>query len=226
MKRILPIIFALIALAAAFVGARYWQENYLAGISTVKVPVPKADIQPYTPLTASLFVMQDLPRSMASGGVYLASTEDVKGAISSQLLPAGLPVAKRLAVPAAQFRLADPNLEVISLPAEATIAAGGQVHIGEQINIYCLIPVKQSSTDSNAPQPTPIVELVARVPVVDVLASAGDPLVSTGNNGQTETKPMAILVVAAPHETVQGILDAIALVEHEGAKLWVTLATP
>jgi hypothetical protein len=37
---------------------------------------------------------------------------------------------------------------------------------------------------------------------------------------------MKILVVAAPQETVQTILDAIALMEHEGATLWVTLATP
>jgi len=33
-------------------------------------------------------------------------------------------------------------------------------------------------------------------------------------------------VVAAPHETVLAILQAIALSQHEGAVLWVTLATP
>ena len=65
---------------------------------------------------------------------------------------------------------------------------------------------------------------VARVPVVAVLSDNGQLLASGTDNSQPQ--PMKILVVAAPHETVQTILDAIALVEHEGATLWVTLATP
>jgi hypothetical protein len=225
MKRILPIILAVIALAAAIFGTRYWQQNYLAGISTTKIPVPRTDIPPYTPLSVDMFVLQDTPRALLDQGAYIASASEIEGSISVETLLSGLPVAKRMAVPASQFRLADPSLEVISLPAEAAGTVGGQVHVGEQINLYILLAAEDQANE-NDPKPKPTVTFVARVPIVAVLASAGEPLITTNDKGETEIRPMSILVVAAPHDTVRIILDAIALMEHEGAKLWVTLATP
>jgi hypothetical protein len=76
------------------------------------------------------------------------------------------------------------------------------------------------------------VAFVARVQVAAVLSDNGQPLSagtdtnpgSTGSNNQPQ--PMKILVVAAPHETVLAILNSIALVQDEGAILWITLATP
>ena len=208
-------------------GTNYWQKNYLAGVSTIQVPVPKADIPPYTLLSADLFEAQEFPRALTNQGGYVLSTDDLGGKISAGILLAGLPVPERMAVPSEEFRLANPALEVISLPADAVKAAGAQIHIGEAINIYCLKPApkqEQQEAGSDAPVPKPEVVLVARVPVVDVLSDNGQPLSSGTDN--TQTQPMKILVVAAPHETVQAILDAIALVEHEGAILWITLATP
>jgi Flp pilus assembly protein CpaB len=226
-SRIIQIFLGLVAIAAAVFGASYWQKNYLAGITMSKIPVPQADIPPYTLLTAEMFTEQEYPRALVDQGAYLLSTADLEGSISVETLLAGLPVAKRMAVPPDQFRLANSSLEVISLPAEATMAVGGQVHIGEMVNIYCLIPAPEQ-TDENAPPPKPEVAFVARVPVVAVLADGGQPLVSTSTQDSQENgpKPMEILLVAAPSETVRAILNAIALVQHEGAFLWVTLATP
>lgn len=224
-KRIIPIILGVLALAAALFGTNYWQKNYLAGVSTVQVPVPKTDIPPYTLLTADLFVTQEYPRAMADQGKYILSANDLAGAISTGTLLADLPVARRMAVPAGQFRLADPSLEVISLPADALKAAGAQIHIGEAINIYCLKPAaKQDQPEPLAPPPLPEVDFVARVPVVALLSDNGLPLSAGADNGQPN--PLKILVVAAPHETVMAILNSIALVQDEGATLWVTLATP
>ena len=226
-KRILPILLAVLALAAAIFGANYWQKNYLAGITMTRIPVPVSDIPPYTLLSTDMFTLQEYPRALTDQGVYILSTEKLEGTISAETLLAGLPVARRMAVPADQFRLADPSLEVISLPAEAVNAAGAQIHIGEAINIYLLEPAPkqdQQDTNSSAPPPKPEVAFVARVPVVAVLAADGQPLSSGDKN--TQPQPMKILVVAAPHETVQAILEAIAMEKHEGAFLWVTLATP
>jgi len=224
-KRILPILLGLLALAAALIGTNYWQKNYLAGVSTLQIPVPKADIPPYTLLTADLFETQEVPRALTSRGGYVLSANELDGKISAGTLLAGLPVPVRMAVPSEDFRLAGPALEVISLPADAVRAAGAQIKIGEAINLYLLKPApKQDQTETNAPAPEPEVAFVARVPVVDVLSDNGLPLSSGNNNDQPQ--PMKILVIAAPHETVQTILDALALVQHEGAILWVTLATP
>ena len=51
-KRILPILLGVIALAAALFGTNYWQKNYLASVSTIQIPVPKADIPPVYSLSA------------------------------------------------------------------------------------------------------------------------------------------------------------------------------
>jgi len=240
-KRILPILLGVLALAAAVFGTNYWQKNYLSSVATVQIPVPKVDISPYTPLSANLFALQEYPRAITSRGAYVLSTDDLEGTISAGPLLAGVPVAKRMAVPASQFRLAAPSLEVISLPADALKAAGAQIHIGEAVNIYCIKPApKQDQQDVLAIQPAPEVIFVARVQVAAVLSDNGQPLsmgtdanqASTSSNTQAPTsstyqpQPMKILVVAAPHETVLTILDAIALVQDEGAILWITLATP
>jgi hypothetical protein len=226
-KRILQIILAVAAILAAILGTNYWQKNYLAGVSTIQVPVPKVDVPPYTLLTADLFEMQEYPRALAGKGGYLLTTGDLEGRISAGVLLAGLPVPVRMAVQPEEFRLAGPAFEVISLPADAVKAAGAQIQIGEAINIYLLKPApkqEQQDVPPNAPAPKPEVVLVARVPVVDVRSDNGQPLSSGADNSQPQ--PMKILVVAAPHEIVQAILEALALVEHEGAILWVTLATP
>jgi hypothetical protein len=229
-NRIVPILLAVLALAAALFGTNYWQKNYLASLSTIQVPVPKADIPPYTLLSADLFKLQEYPRALTNQGGYILSGANLNGMISVGALLAGLPVPTRMAVTSDQFRLADPALEVISIPAEAVTAAGAQIHIGEVINIYCLTPApKQGQLDATVSSPQPEVAFVARVPVVAVLSDNGQPLAIGTDNNQGSTyqpQPMKILVVAAPHETVQTILDAIALMEHEGATLWVTLATP
>ena len=106
------------------------------------------------------------------------------------------------------------------------------------MNIYCIKPAPKQDQpgqqdETTAPQPTPEVAFVARVQVAAVLSDNGQP-VSAGSDANPganrfeldQPQPMKILVVAAPHETVLAILDAIALVQDEGAILWVTLATP
>lgn len=257
-QRILQIFLAVIALAAAVYGAYYWQQNYLEGVAMLQIPVPKNDIPPYTLLSADMFELHEYPRAL---GGYAGSIADLEGRISAGTLLAGLPVPLRMAFPPEQFRLADPALEVVSLPAEAVNAAGGQVRIGEWINIYRLkveklaLPALADRPGSRSPEQSeeaveglnvegldlepstlraepqgevfilqPVAELVARVPVVAVLADSGQP-VSSGADG-SQPQPMKILVVAAPHETVQAILEAIAASKLQGELLWITLATP
>ncbi len=225
-KHILQIVLALIALAAAILGAGYWQRNYLAGVSLTQFPVPKADILPYTLLSADMFSLQEYPSALVDQGGYVLSTSQLTGAISVETLLAGLPVPNRMAVPSEQFRLADPSLEVISFPADAVSSVGGKINIGETVNIYCLEPaIKQDEVGTGAPPPKPEVHLIASVLVVAILSDNGQPLTSS-SDGNNQPQPIKILVVAAPHETVQDILDAVAMVKLGGSLLWVTLATP
>jgi len=223
-KRIIPIVIAVLALAAGLYGGIFWQTHYLAGVSMTRVPVPKSDIPPYTLLTSDMFTLQEVPRALTDGGAYRLSTSDLAGSISVGTLLAGLPVPGRMAVPADQFRLADPSLEVVSLPSEAVQAVGGEIHVGESIDVYSLQPAPKQVEQTDAPESKPEVVFVARVPVVAVLADDGGPVSAGGQN--TQPQPLKILVVAAPPDTVQAILGAIAMEKHEGAILWITLATP
>jgi len=233
-QRILSISLALVALGAAIFGANYWRANYLAGVSMVKLPVPVADIPPYTLLTADMFEMREYPRALvdaASGSGYALSTGDLASRISASVLVAGQPVSMRLASPPAEFRLADPSLEVVSIPLDPISGVGGQVRIGEQVNLYRLQKPPEQDQAEAGPTPEAQVIYVATVPVVAVLGGDGQaaiqPFTAVPSQDQGGQPPaMKMLVVAAPPETVQAILEAIAMSKLEGELLWVTLATP
>ena len=45
-QRLLNLLLAVIAIAAAVYGARYWQQHYLEGVTLVQLPVPTSDIPP------------------------------------------------------------------------------------------------------------------------------------------------------------------------------------
>jgi len=236
-QRVLQIVLAILALGAAVYGASYWQTNYLAGVSMVQMPVPAADIPPYTLLDASMFVSHEFPRALLGQG-YAASANELAGKISAGTLFAGQPVSVRLAVPPEQFRLADPALEVLSIPAECTNGVGCQVRVGEQVNIYRLQkPPEQEDVqavgimdDGTPPETTPAPEtqvvFVATVPVVAVLSGDGQVAMQSSDNANQDKQPMKILVVAAPADVVQAILNAVARTKFEETMLWVTLATP
>jgi len=236
-QRILQIVLAILALGAAVYGASYWQTNYLAGVSMVQIPVPASDIPPYTLLDASMFVAHDFPRALLDRG-YAASANELAGKISTGMLLAGQPVSVRLAVPPEQFRLADPALEVLSIPLECTNGIGCQVRIGEQVNIYRLqkpsnqedVQVAGIPDDGTPPETTPAPEtqvvFVATVPVVAVLSGDGQVAMQSSDNANQDKQPMKILVVAAPADVVQAILNAVARTRLGEDVLWVTLATP
>ncbi len=226
-QRLLNLLLAVIAIAAAVYGARYWQQHYLEGVTLVQLPVPTNDIPPYTLLSASMFELREFPRSLVEqGSGYALATTDLEGRISAGTLLAAQPVSARLAVPPEQFRLADTALEVVSIPAEHVNGVGGQLRIGEWVNIYRLRVAIEIPLDIYVdnglvalPTPEPVVEFVAHVPVIAVLDETGQP----ANQG-AEPRPMKIIIVAAPPETVRLILDAVAYAILGKEKLWLTLA--
>ena len=176
-----------------------------------------------------------VPRALIddSGGDYALALDDLSGQISTGMLVAGLPVPQDLAVPPAQFRLADPALEVASIPISPVNGVGGQVQVGERINVYRLkreLETVESRLETIANE-TVLKEttqekgealLVATVPVVAVLSDQGLP----ASTDPDQVMPMRILVVAAPPEVIDAILEAVAMSELGNELLWVTLATP
>lgn len=227
-NRIFYLILALLALVAAVVGAAYWRANYLAGVTLVNLPVPRATIPPYTLLGVDMFTISQFPRALIdeSGGDYALTLDDLMGQIATGTLVAGLPVPGDLAAPPAEFRLADPALEVASIPVSPVNGVGGQVQVGEQVNIYRLqreqemIDGEKLFEEISGEKGEAV--LVATVPVVAVLSDQGLP----ASTDPDEVLPMRILVVAAPPEVIDAVLGAVAMSELGNELLWVTLATP
>ena len=89
--------------------------------------------------------MQTLP--------YFQNPEEMNGLISTVQLPAGLPVAKSLAVMPENFRLADVNFEVVSIPVEPVSAVGGQIHIGQRVNLYQMMDQDEFRNRCNRTNP-------------------------------------------------------------------------
>ena len=234
-NRFFYLLLALLALAAAVGGAAYWRANYLAGVTLINLPVPRAELPPYTLLKAEMFTISQFPRALIddTGGDYALAQDDLSGQISTGILVAGLPVPRDLAVPPAQFRLADPALEVASIPISPVNGVGGQVHVGERVNIYRLkreletVESRLETIESETVLKETTREkgealLVATVPVVAVLSDQGLP----ASTDPDQVMPMRILVVAAPPEVIDAILEAVAMSELGNELLWVTLATP
>jgi len=232
-NRIFYILLAILALGAAVAGAIYWRTNYLAGVTLVNLPVPKEEIPPYTLLKPEMFTPKQFPRALIdeAGGDYALTLDTLAGQITTGTLAAELPMPRSLAVAPEQFRLADPELEVASIPISPVNGVGGQVQIGELVNIYRLMRVvdtpkiEDSSTEemisTEGTMENSEALLVATAPVVAVLSDQGLPA-STDVDSPIQ---MCILVVAAPHDVVEAILEAVAMSELGNELLWVTLAT-
>jgi Flp pilus assembly protein CpaB len=236
MNRVTQFIIGLIAIALALGAGFYGRNLYLKEVSTYQVPVPVNAIPAYTILRADLFQMREMPRTMESLP-YFQSIQNLDGKISTVSLPAGLPVAKVNAVPVTLFRLADADYEVLSIPVEPVSAVGGQIRIGEQVNLYQVLPEEvdpKETVISAHNQPTFKVELIAgSVLVVDVRNAQGVAAESNQkreNNstfgGSPQNEQVQILTLAVKPEFTDAILNAVAVSKKQGGLLWTTLALP
>ena len=236
MNRIVQFMIGVIAVVIALGAGFYGRNLYLKEVSTYQVPVPISAIPAYTVLNADMFQMREMPRIIESLP-YCQSIQDLNGKISTVPLPAGLPVAQANAVPIVQFRLADAAFEVLSIPVEPVSAVGGQIRIGERVNLYQVLPEKidpEKADISANDQPAFKVELIAgSILVVDVRNAQGGAAESNQKNednsaigGSPQNEQVQILTLAVKPEAVDVILNAVAVSKKQGGLLWTTLALP
>jgi hypothetical protein len=236
MNRTTQFIIGLIAVVVAMGAGFYGRNLYLKEVSTYQVPVPISVIPAYTVLNADMFQMREMPRTMESLP-YFQSIQSLVEKISTVPLPTGLPVAQVNAVPIAQFRLADAAYEVLSIPVEPVSAVGGQIRIGERVNLYQVLPEKIDPENTNKyanDQPTFNVELIAKsILVVDVRNAQGVAAESNQKSednsalgGSPQNEQVQILTLAVKPEIVDLILNAVAVSKKQGGLLWTTLSLP
>lgn len=238
MNRTVQFIIGVLAIAFAIAAGIYGRNAYLKEVSTYQIPVPVAEIPPYSVITSEMFALRDMPRTMENLPYY-QSVEDLTGLISVSPLPAGLPVAKTGAVPPAQFRLADAVFEVVSIPVEPVSAVGGQIQIGQRVNLYQMIRQQVENNEKTQAEVDAehfTVERIAQsVLVVDVRTAQGvtaGPASEEANGSSSmsgnsqQVEQVQILTLALEPERVQKVLDAVASAKKQGGLLWTTLAIP
>lgn len=236
MNRTVQFIIGVLAIGLAIAAGIYGRNTYLKEVSTYQIPVPVAEIAPYSVLTIEMFALRDMPRTMENLPYY-QKAEDLTGMISVSPLPAGLPVAKTAAVPPAQFRLADAAFEVVSIPVEPVSAVGGQIQSGQRVNLYQMIrqQVENSQSDQAEAEHFTVERIAQSVLVVDVRTAQGvtagpaseEANGSSGMSGNSQqVEQVQILTLALDPERVQKVLDAVASAKKQGGLLWTTLATP
>ena len=232
MNRGIQIIIGALCILLAAAAGIYGRNTYLKEVSTYQIPVPVHAIPPYTLLSADLFQMREMPRTMENLP-YFQTMSEMSGLISTAPIPAGLPVAKTSAVASSEFRLADAAFEVVSIPVAPVSAVGGQVQIGQRVNLYRMIE-KQDETGEGSSIKSFTVEVIASsVLVVDVRNSQGaqagpaNRQQESGSLGTEEQlEQVQILTLALEPGLVQPVLEAVATAEKQGGLLWTTLATP
>ncbi|MFH2039172.1 MAG: RcpC/CpaB family pilus assembly protein [Chloroflexota bacterium] len=235
MNRTIQFGIGLLAIVLALVAGFYGRSRYLKEVSTYAIPVPNHPIPAYTVLHEDLFRLQEMPRSMASLP-YFQSVSEMNGKISTVSLPADLPIPQTNAVSVEQFRLADADLEVFSIPVEPVSAVGGQIRIGERVNLYqVLLDESQPSfEEAKAKEEDISVKVIARdVLVVDIRNAQGVAAEATTQNesnssliGGTQNEQVQILTLAVAPEFVDVILEAVAVSKKQGGLLWTSLALP
>lgn len=237
MNRTAQFVIGLLAVLLAIIAGVYGRNVYLKEVSTYQIPVPVADIPPYTVLNESMFQMRDMPRTMEALPYY-QSLADLKGQISVMKLVSGLPVSKASAVSSNQFRLADSAYEVVSIPVDPVSAVGGQIRIGQRVNLYQMVKESSSNSEQAGTETDSDIQvtlIASRVLVVDVRTSQG---VNAGpgneegksndglSSGSKQVEQVQILTLALLPEQVQTVLDAVAASKKQGGMLWTTLAVP
>lgn len=237
MNRTMQFVIGLVALALALGAGFYGRNAYLKEVSTVQIPVPVKPIPPYTMLSPDLFSLREMPRAMQSLP-YFQNTEDLSGRISTAPLPSGLPVAQSLAVEPQTFRLADAAFEVVSIPVEPVSAVGGQIHIGQRVNLYQMTDQPDAEIITiEQPEGQKILlvkQIATSILVVDVRSSQGlaadsmqdQKKESSSMAGGQQVEQTQILTLALPPDQVQDVLRAVAAVKKQGGLLWTTLAKP
>ncbi|MBN1440558.1 MAG: hypothetical protein JW929_14215 [Anaerolineales bacterium] len=219
-RRIFEAVVGVVLLIVAFVLAFIFQESYKAGVEYRSLPVPVAEISPYTLLTDSMFEMKDFPSALIGG--YANTLDQLVGKMANSRIPAGLPVPLVLVDSPEDYRLADPSMEVISIPITPPSAVGGQVMVGEKVNIYRIIPPGEQviPIGSDSPIDEPVTLIVENVPVVMVLGDDGSPagMTSTGR-----MIPAHVLILAVTPEQRDALLNLMAEIRGH-AVMWVTLA--
>lgn len=232
MSRTWQMAIGVLAAVLALLAGIYGRSLYLKEVSTYLIPVPAADIQPYTVLRAEMFQMKEMPRAFA-GLAYYQSAAELDGRVAAGRLSGGLPVPLDMAIPVQDFRLADASLEVISFPVEPVSAVGGQIHIGSRINIYRMVVDPEKPAAGG--QPNYVVEQIATSTlVVDVRSMSGAPASARTQDGETgllsgqnqQAEQTQILTIAVDPALTATILDAVTAVKKRGGLLWTSLAVP
>jgi hypothetical protein len=219
-RRIFEAVIGIVLLVVAFILAFIFQQAYRTGVEYQSMPVPVAEITPYTVLNDKMFVMKDFPRALTGG--YATSLSQLSGRMANSVIPAGLPVPLVLVSAATEYRLADPSLEIVSIPVTPPSAVGGQVRAGERINIYRLIPpgAQVIPVGSTVAISEPVTLIAENIPVVMVLADDGSPAGVTSGGHLVAAH---VLVLSVNPEELDAILNLMAEIK-QSAIMWITLA--
>lgn len=209
-KQAKQFVIGVIAIALALVAGFVARNAFRKGVDMVGYAVPKTDIPPYTLLSAEMFTSRELPRALSeSGAEYCADIRNLEGRMTTSRLVANLPVACAVISESQDYRLADPSLEVASFSVPASSAVGGDIEAGTNVNIYLIRAIIDDSSSRSTSS------LIATVPVIKILP------VETAEGEEAQV----VVVVAAPSQTIQAIVGAVAKDKgEENTSLWITLA--
>jgi len=219
-RRIFEMAIGIILLGGAFILAFVFQQSYRTGVEYQSLPVPISDIAPYTMLDNKMFAMKDFPRAL--GGGYATTLSQLSGQMANSVIPAGLPIPLVLVNTTEESRLADPSLEVLSIPITPPSAVGGLVRAGERVNIYRIIPpgAEVIPLGSTIPISEPVTLIAENVLVVKVLGDDGSQAGTTSSGKIVQAK---VLVLAVTKDQLDPILNLMA--ETKGpSMMWITLS--
>ena len=250
MRNRLALLITIVSLVVALIVGWFAETQYQELVATTELIVPAVEIPPYTVVSPAMFKVRSFPAPMSNEPVYRDLSE-LSGKITAITLKPEQLVYRDQLVPLSQFRYSDDErLEVVSFPIKPEQAVGGQIKIGQRINIYRIV-LQPAPNQSVVGSPDPKVWLAAPgagieimesdVLVVDVRSTQGSPIASaprvqssgsdvttyqtTDTSTSSTNRPLTILTVVVAPDVAKDILRLAG--ESQIASrylLWVSLA--
>jgi|GEM_PF-1120114 hypothetical protein len=246
----LALLVALVSILVALAVAWFAETQYQQLVATTELVVPTVEIPPYTLVAPGMFKMRAFPAPMAREAVHRA-LDDTRGKLTTTTLQPGQLIYQTQLVAPRQFRYSDDErLEIVSFPIKPEQAVGGQIKVGQHINIYRVVMQTQPSQQvATSPDPrvwlsavgAGIELLIPDAAVVDVRSTQGAPVVappkvktqtqevttyeSASTSDANQTRPLTILTVAVPPDIAKDIVRLSGEAQITSRYLlWVSLA--
>lgn len=148
MRRWVNIIIGAVSIGIALVAGLNAQDLFMSRMDFEGYPVPNSDIAAYTVLTEGMFTERGFIGGLdGAADEYITDYDALIGKMTTGDLHEGLLIPTRNVVSVEAYRLAEPELEVVSVPLNIRNVITSNIQVQSIVNVYVIELTNSASMD-------------------------------------------------------------------------------